>query len=727
MTPLELWAGAECTVNRVGDVYFDQLRRTGSHGRLEDLERLKDLGVRALRFPVLWERVAPEPLAKPDFSWSDVRLERLRELGIRPIVGLLHHGSGPSYTSLCDPAFTEKLQTYARLVAERYPWVEDYTPVNEPLTTARFSCLYGHWYPHRRDTRSFLFSLLNQIQGTAAAMRAIRSVNPHARLVQTEDAGSTFSTAALRRQANYENLRRWLSFDLLFGKVDRWHPLREHLESEGLSAIALDELVDEPCAPAMLGMNHYLTSDRFLDERLECYPACSWGGNQEQKYADVEAVRVLSTGVRDQAAVLSEAWERYRTPLALTEVHLGCSREQQLRWFAQAWRGAKQSRERGVDVRAVTLWSVFGSIDWSSLVTRELGHYEVGAYDVRGPEPRKTALADLATELGRSGAARHPVLTGKGWWQESGRVLYHREGKPSVSSAAEESGPEPSPLLVIGDGPLASRLRASCERRGLAFQAVSPAAELSPNQIRDPWAVVLAITPLLGENLKALLARLRPWLSELPVLAFSSDLVFDGRTERPYVESDRARMSLDGRRWIAWEAQLSALVKRPLVIRSGPLLDPEGDRDALAYTLGQVERGALVRLPAEEQISPAYVPHLLDASLDLLIDGERGVWHLGSCSVCSPLQLARVAAERAALPTNRLVPGNAKLCGLSRGRYSRRALSSERGWPMPELDRALAEYVDRFRARPAPALDLSSKTLDRARQISSVPQFATRR
>ena len=59
-SPIELWAGAECTVNRVGDVYFDQLERTGHGSRLEDLERLAELGVRRVRFPVLWERSAAE-------------------------------------------------------------------------------------------------------------------------------------------------------------------------------------------------------------------------------------------------------------------------------------------------------------------------------------------------------------------------------------------------------------------------------------------------------------------------------------------------------------------------------------------------------------------------------------------------------------------------------------------------------------------------------------------
>nr|MDQ2645295.1 family 1 glycosylhydrolase [Myxococcota bacterium] len=191
MTELELWAGAECTVNRVQDAYFDQLNKTRAFARLEDIDRLAELGVRALRFPVLWERVAPNGLEHADFSWVDERLERLRQAKIRPIVGLLHHGSGPRDTDLCAPDFVERFAELARLVARRYPWVEDYTPINEPLTTARFSALYGHWYPHRRDTASFLRALLNQVEAISAAMQAIREVNPNARLIQTEDAGFT--------------------------------------------------------------------------------------------------------------------------------------------------------------------------------------------------------------------------------------------------------------------------------------------------------------------------------------------------------------------------------------------------------------------------------------------------------------------------------------------------------------------------------------------------------
>ena len=59
MRPIEVWGGIECTINRVGDVYFDQLTLSGHRRRLDDIDRLASLGVRALRYPVLWETTAP--------------------------------------------------------------------------------------------------------------------------------------------------------------------------------------------------------------------------------------------------------------------------------------------------------------------------------------------------------------------------------------------------------------------------------------------------------------------------------------------------------------------------------------------------------------------------------------------------------------------------------------------------------------------------------------------
>ena len=159
MGRLELWGGHECTVNRTGDAYMDQTKRSGHEDRISDLDRFAELGVKALRYPVLWERVSPDRPDVADWSWTDARLARLKAQDIRPIAGLVHHGSGPRYTDLTDPAFASGLAQHARHAAERYPWIEDWTPVNEPLTTARFSVLYGHWYPHRRSEREFWLAL----------------------------------------------------------------------------------------------------------------------------------------------------------------------------------------------------------------------------------------------------------------------------------------------------------------------------------------------------------------------------------------------------------------------------------------------------------------------------------------------------------------------------------------------------------------------------------------
>src|SRR5688572_19553984 len=233
-TPPQLWGGVECTLNRVRDTYFDQSVLTRHHIRHGDLDRIAALGIRTLRYPVLWERVARSP-GVDDWSWTDARLEVLRTAGIRPIVGLVHHGSGPRWTSLIDDAFPDGLAAFASRVAERYPWVDAYTIVNEPLTTARFSGLYGFWYPHKADGRSFARALINQCRATVLGMARIRRVNPAAQLIQTEDICTVFSRPSLAGEAAFLNERRWLTFDLLCGRVVPGHAMWGYLRANGVS------------------------------------------------------------------------------------------------------------------------------------------------------------------------------------------------------------------------------------------------------------------------------------------------------------------------------------------------------------------------------------------------------------------------------------------------------------------------------------------------------------
>jgi UDP-galactopyranose mutase len=336
----------------------------------------------------LWERVAPDGVSRADWRGTDRALNRLRELGIEPIVGFVHPGSGPAGTHLLDPAFGAGLAAYAGAFAERYPWIRRYTPINEPLTTARFSALYGVWYPHLRDDRAFVTARsLNQCCAIADAMAAIRVRVPDAELVQTEDAALVSSTAEVSEQAGFENHRRWISLDLLAGHVDEEHPLTSFICGAGANRDQLARLLERPAPPSVVGLNYYVTSDRFLDHRLDRQPPSSHGGNGRQRYADVAAVRVPEVGLRGHAAVLLEAWRRYGLPVAITEAHLVCTREEQMRWLVDGWQGAREAAAGGADVRAVTAWALLGSWDWDALLSRTVP-LRVGS--VRRPRRRET-------------------------------------------------------------------------------------------------------------------------------------------------------------------------------------------------------------------------------------------------------------------------------------------------------------------------------------------------
>jgi dTDP-4-dehydrorhamnose reductase len=182
----------------------------------------------------------------------------------------------------------------------------------------------------------------------------------------------------------------------------------------GVEEAMLAWFLEHPCPPDLLGVNYYLTSERVLDESHEHYPEDRRGGNGRDGYADMEAVRVRAEGMGGWAVVLREAWERYHLPLALTEVHLGSTRDEQVRWLLDAWQACADLRSAGVDVRALTVWSLFGAFDWNHLVTCGHDFYEPGAFDVRGPRPRPTAVARHSrgprARYTRLLAARRPLL-----------------------------------------------------------------------------------------------------------------------------------------------------------------------------------------------------------------------------------------------------------------------------------------------------------------------------
>jgi beta-glucosidase/6-phospho-beta-glucosidase/beta-galactosidase len=433
----EVWGGIECSHVRVRDMQRDQIQETGHQWRLGDIDRVARLGLRVLRYPVLWPTVVRN--GRYDFRWHDARFSRMQALGIKPIAGLLHHGCGPCGETSLTPGFAESFAKYAGKVAQHYPWIKRFTPINEPITTARFSALYGHWHPHLQSEAAFLQMVFHSAHATALAMQEIRRHTPDAKLIQNEDLGRTFSTPDLAYQADYENERRFLAFDLLAGRVRPGHRFWEPLLDAGVPRAPLDALASSPCPPDIIGVDYYLTSDRYLDHRIGLHPSEPVGGNGQHDYVDVAAVHLpdllSQTGILHR---LREVHDRYGGPIALTEVHNGCTRDEQVRWLYECWQAAIDARHSGIDVRAVTIWALFGSFDWNSLLRHRDGHYEAGAFDLRADPPRQTAVGDAVHALARTRNFAHPVLDQPGWWRPARKP---QTPHLCVTGADEVAGP----------------------------------------------------------------------------------------------------------------------------------------------------------------------------------------------------------------------------------------------------------------------------------------------
>ncbi|MFD2161474.1 family 1 glycosylhydrolase [Paradesertivirga mongoliensis] len=709
---VEVWAGIECTINRVRDSYFDQLNYADHYKRQSDLDLFADLGIKKIRYPILWERHKPE--ADTNISWdaTDRSLNRLKELGIQPIAGLVHHGSGPSYASIETEQFATGLAEFALQVAQKFPWIEYYTPINEPLTTARFCGLYGFWYPHQNTDKDFIRLLMHETKATVLAMRAIRTINPQAKLIQTEDLGKTYSTPLLKYQASFENKRRWLSFDLLLGRVDKEHPLYRYITVKcGVKPEELQFFIDNPCPPDILGFNHYLTSERYIDENLKKYPRHTRGGNGRHKYADVEAVRVDLDEKTGAYQLLREAWDHFKLPMAITEVHLGCTREEQLRWVKEMWDTGNQLKSEGVDMRAITAWAVLGSYGWNKLLTKRKGKYEPGVFDLRASQPRPTALAKLIKSLSTGAEFSHPVLESKGWWRKDFRVLYFLNNIRKISNESKTS----QPLLILGKtGTLGNAFARVCELRGIHYQLLDrkdfnlvDLAEMeSVIKEKRPWAIVNAAGYVRVDdaetecsncytanthgpaNLAILSSRYH-----FKLLTFSSDLVFDGSKNQSYLESDPvAPLNIYGISKARAEQFVLERDPSALIIRTSAFFGPWDKYNFVTNVLSSLKNQQFVKAASDVLISPTYVPDLVNTSLDLLLDDESGIWHLANRGETTWASLATQVAKLGGFDSNLVT--QTPLADFNypakRPRYS--VLSSERALLMPDLSDSLTRY-----------------------------------
>jgi dTDP-4-dehydrorhamnose reductase len=277
-----------------------------------------------------------------------------------------------------------------------------------------------------------------------------------------------------------------------------------------------------------------------------------------------------------------------------------------------------------------------------------------------------------------------------------------------------------APLLITGaTGTLGVAFQRISAIRGLEYVATSR-AELDIGSLGStraaldrihPWAVINTAGYVRVDDAEADaqrcirenadgVAHLATAASELgiPLVTFSSDLVFNGDKRQPYVESDAVSpLSVYGASKAASEASALARCERALVIRTAAFFGP-WDVHNFAYAALQSARENREFVAAEDLlVSPTYVPDLVDVTLDLLIDEERGIWHLANEGAQNWADFARAVLRAQELPPELVRGASSSSMGFVAPRPQYSALRSERGWIMPTLEDALerfSEWVD---------------------------------
>jgi dTDP-4-dehydrorhamnose reductase len=267
--------------------------------------------------------------------------------------------------------------------------------------------------------------------------------------------------------------------------------------------------------------------------------------------------------------------------------------------------------------------------------------------------------------------------------------------------------PATPPLLITGkNGTLGRAFQTLCQLRGLEVICLSR-AELDITdsdsithalRLYQPWALVNTAGYVRVDDAETDAARCYrenatgPALLAqacaahgIPFLTFSSDLVFDGGQARAYLENDPAHpLNVYGHSKLLAEQAVLARYPQALVVRTSAFFSAWDSHNFVHHALAAARVG---------QPFATYVPDLVNTALDLLLDEERGIWHLTNQGTYTWAELARLAVGTAGLDAACVVPRPVATFGWAATRPPYSALSSQQGLLLPTVESGLHRYL----------------------------------
>ncbi|MDF7813159.1 SDR family oxidoreductase [Hymenobacter sp. YC55] len=287
---------------------------------------------------------------------------------------------------------------------------------------------------------------------------------------------------------------------------------------------------------------------------------------------------------------------------------------------------------------------------------------------------------------------------------------------PSNDLATSISQPVIQPLLITGaTGTLGRAFQRICAIRGIETVVVCR-AEMDITDVQsvekaiakyNPWAVVNTAGYVrvdeaekdfercyrentIGPTILANACAARG----IQLLTFSSDLVFDGNKSSAYVESDQPRpLNVYGNS--KRRAERDVLLQQPnaLVVRTSAFFSPWDEHNFVYAALRAGQQKQAFQAADDVLISPTFVPDLVNVSLNLLIDEERGVWHLANQGAYTWAELARLAADMAGLDQSFVSACSMRAFGLPAARPAYSVLGSKQGNLLPSAEERLHQCV----------------------------------
>jgi dTDP-4-dehydrorhamnose reductase len=187
----------------------------------------------------------------------------------------------------------------------------------------------------------------------------------------------------------------------------------------------------------------------------------------------------------------------------------------------------------------------------------------------------------------------------------------------------------------------------------------------------------------------------------------STDFVFDGRLDRPYVETDvPAPIQAYGLSKLEGERRVAVADEDHLIVRTAWLYGDHGDH-FVGRILARARSGEPLRVVEDQRGSPTLVDDLADGIASLLRTEHRGIVHVVNTGVASRFDLARRSLEASGLAgkvrleaVRTVVPagGTARPAAspLDTGLFTRLTGTTPRSWT-----EALDDYLGREAGSPS--------------------------